>query len=75
MFDQELSNQILKVENDNQALQICQNWSNLPHANYLHPREEHLVPLFINLGLYEGKKRENLKLFLMGLHLSNYILE
>lgn len=74
-FDQELTKQIIKSENEYQLLQVCKNWRKLPYASYLHPREEHLVPLFVNLGLSEGKTKENLKLFLMGLNLSNYIFE
>jgi aromatic ring-opening dioxygenase catalytic subunit (LigB family) len=41
----------------------------------MHPREEHLVPLFINAGAGSGKTPKNLKVFLMGLHLSNFVFE
>jgi hypothetical protein len=46
----------------------------MKYSKNMHPREEHLIPLFVNLGACEGKVRKNMKLFLMGVHLSNYIL-
>lgn len=41
----------------------------------MHPREEHLIPLFINLGAAEGKEREKFDLHIMGMFLSNYIFK
>ncbi len=31
------------------------NWKKLRHAKLFHPREEHLVPYFVNIGAYEGE--------------------
>jgi aromatic ring-opening dioxygenase catalytic subunit (LigB family) len=46
----------------------------MKYSKNMHPREEHLIPLFVNLGACEGKVRKNLKLFLTGAHMSNFIL-
>lgn len=39
----------------------------------MHPREEHLIPLFVVLGAAEGKKKEKWNLDLMGVMLSSYV--
>ena len=48
----------------------------MPYAEYFHSPEDHLVPLFINMGAAEEKgTKKAYKLFLMGGHMSNYVLE
>lgn len=50
-FDDELSQICLAKLNNEEMLKQLKNWRKLKWANYCHPREEHLVPLFINLGM------------------------
>ena len=74
-FDRELAKQISESKNDEELLKVCKNWRNLPNSKLMHPREEHLIPLFINLGASSGNKKEQLKLTLYNLHFSNYVFE
>lgn len=47
------------------------------YASIFHPREEHLVPYFINVGAYEGKNFQQQKYVdpFMKLHIRNFIFE
>ncbi len=75
MFDGELAKLVLSDQySSDKMLEQVKGWRNLKYSKYFHPREEHLVPLFVNLGAYEGEYREQMKLFIMGVHLSNFIL-
>lgn len=56
-FDQELGSLVVKSKNDKDLLTLCLNWKKLPFAKEMHPREEHLVPLFVNLGAHQGDLR------------------
>lgn len=75
VFDAGLTDLAINYKSDDELLNNIRNWKKLKYSNKMHPREEHLVPLFVNLGASEGKIRKNEKLFLMGVHLSNYIYE
>ncbi len=47
-FDDWLSNAVELASAERDAL--LRNWSSAPHARFCHPREEHLVPLFVAAG-------------------------
>lgn len=49
----------INYKSDDELLNSIRNWKKLKYSNRMHPREEHLVPLFVNLGASEGKIRRN----------------
>lgn len=73
-FDTDLTDLATNYSSEEELLDRLKNWKKIKYSNNMHPREEHLIPLFVNLGACEGKYRRNKKIFLMGVHLSNYIL-
>lgn len=59
VFDEGLTDLAINYKNDDELLNSIRNWKKLKYSNKMHPREEHLVPLFVNLGASEGKIRRN----------------
>jgi aromatic ring-opening dioxygenase catalytic subunit (LigB family) len=75
VFDGELTSLLTGPQSEDELLERVKNWKKVKYSRQMHPREEHLVPLFINAGASSGKAPRNMKVFLMGVHLSNYIFE
>lgn len=75
IFDEELTSLVSISKSEDELLERVKNWKKVKYSRHMHPREEHLVPLFINAGAGSGKVARNMKVFLMGVHLSNYIFE
>ena len=50
VFDEGLTNLAINYKSDDELLNSIRNWKSLKYSNKMHPREEHLVPLFVNLG-------------------------
>lgn len=61
IFDQALCDICtnLKYSNEERKKKILE-WAKLPSAKYAHPREEHLIPLLVNLGAADGMAGERI---------------
>lgn len=49
----------LKYSNEERKIKLLE-WAKLPSAKYAHPREEHLIPLMVNLGAADGRAGERI---------------
>jgi aromatic ring-opening dioxygenase catalytic subunit (LigB family) len=43
--------------NEENIMQGIRDWKKCRNSKEMHPREEHLVPLFVILGAYEGEEK------------------
>ena len=56
-FDEQLAEICMSKLDDAEMLEALKKWKTFKWAEYLHPREDHLIPLFVCMGLCEGKKK------------------
>ena len=61
-----------KIDKEERTQRLIQ-WSKAPFARYCHPREEHLLPLFVCYGVSETSCSESFKLKIMNKKSSMYL--
>lgn len=58
-----------------QRLKEVGKWTTWKFAKECHPREEHLIPLFVNLGASEGKAGKSTATGLFAFEMNNFVFE
>jgi aromatic ring-opening dioxygenase catalytic subunit (LigB family) len=74
-FDEDLAGLCAKNGTHEERKNAVNNWTKMRHARECHPREEHLIPLFTCLGASDGKAGYQAKLWMLGVHVSDYVFE
>jgi aromatic ring-opening dioxygenase catalytic subunit (LigB family) len=59
--------------NENVRAQRLIYWDRAPSARFCHPREEHLLPLYVCYGMAESPANQMFSLKIMGMQASCYL--